>query len=266
MLLGAVHALSPGHGKTIVGAYLIGSRGTPRHAVFLGSTVTITHTLGVFVLGFATLYASRFIVPERLFPTLSLLSAIVVLGMGILLLVQRMRAAYPALANAKKRPAVFHPVAAAGSASGRGLIFAPAHGPDHGHSHGDGSGSGAMHSHGGGAMHSHLPPGASGEQVTWRSLLALGISGGLVPCPSAMVLLLAAVALNKTAYGMLLVVAFSIGLAITLTAVGLAFLYARNRFRKPTQGARWPRLLPILSAGMITVLGIGLCFVAVRSF
>jgi nickel/cobalt transporter (NicO) family protein len=264
MLLGAVHALSPGHGKTIVGAYLIGSRGTPRHAVFLGSTVTITHTLGVFVLGFATLYASRFIVPERLFPTLSLISAILVLGMGILLLVQRTRAAYPALAEAKKGPTVFHAVAAAGPASGRGLIFAHAHGHDHGHGHGHADGT--MHSHGGGAMHSHLPPGASGEKVTWRSLLTLGISGGLVPCPSAMVLLLTAVALNKTAYGMLLVVAFSVGLAITLTAVGLAFLYARNRFHKPRQGARWAQLLPILSAGMITVLGIGLCFAAVRSF
>lgn len=253
MLLGAVHALSPGHGKTIVGAYLIGSRGTPRHAVFLGSTVTITHTLGVFVLGFATLYASRFIVPERLFPTMSLISAILVLGMGLLLLVQRTRAAYG--------PTVFHAVAA-GPASGRGLILTHPHGHDHGHSHVGAT----MHSHGGGAMHSHLPPGASGEKVTWRSLLTLGISGGLVPCPSAMVLLLAAVALNKTAYGMLLVVAFSVGLAITLTAVGLAFLYARNRFHKPGRGARWPQLLPILSAGMITVLGIGLCFAAVRSF
>jgi nickel/cobalt exporter len=271
MLLGAVHALSPGHGKTIVGAYLIGSRGTPRHAVFLGSTVTITHTLGVFVVGFATLYASRFIVPERLFPILSMLSALLVLGMGILLLVQRTRA-YRALERAKKGPTVFHPVtAAAGPASGRGLMFAHAHGSDHGHSHLHGNGhihdhshAGTMHSHGGGAMHSHLPPGASGEKVTWRSLLALGISGGLVPCPSAMVLLLAAVALNKTAYGMLLVVAFSVGLAITLTAVGLVFLYARNRFHKPRQDARWPQLLPILSAGVITVLGIGLCVAAVR--
>jgi nickel/cobalt transporter (NicO) family protein len=262
MLLGAVHALSPGHGKTIVGAYLIGSRGTPRHAVFLGSTVTITHTLGVFVLGFATLYASRFIVPERLFPILSMLSAVLVLGMGILLLVQRTRAAYRALARATKAPTVFHPViAVAGPASGHGLIFAHAYDNDHAHDH---SHDGTMHSHGGGAMHSHLPPGASGEKVTWRSLLALGISGGLVPCPSAMVLLLAAVALNKTAYGMLLVVAFSVGLAITLTAVGLVFLYARNRFHKPRQGAHWPQLLPILSAGVITVLGIGLCIAAVR--
>jgi nickel/cobalt transporter (NicO) family protein len=265
MLLGAVHALSPGHGKTIVGAYLIGSRGTPRHAVFLGTTVTITHTLGVFVLGFATLYASRFIVPERLFPILSMLSAVMVLGMGILLLVQRTRAAYPALAAAKRGSTVFHPVTAAtGPASGRGLIFAQAQGYGHGHDHSHSDGT--LHSHGGGAIHSHLPPGASGEKITWRSLLTLGISGGLVPCPSAMVLLLAAVALNKTAYGMLLVVAFSVGLAITLTAVGLAFLYARNRFRKRRPGARWPQLLPILSAGMITVLGMGLCFAAVRSF
>jgi nickel/cobalt transporter (NicO) family protein len=261
MLLGAVHALSPGHGKTIVGAYLIGSRGTPRHAVFLGTTVTITHTLGVFVLGFATLYASRFIVPEKLFPILSLISAVLVLGMGLVLLVQRTRAAYPALSASKDSSTAFHPVTAvAGPASGRGLIFAQAHGHDH--SHADGT----LHSHGGGTPHSHLPPGAAGEKVTWRSLLTLGISGGLVPCPSAMVLLLAAVALNKTAYGMLLVVAFSVGLAITLTAVGLAFLYARNRFRKPRPGARWPQLLPVLSAGMITVLGTGLCVAALRSF
>jgi ABC-type nickel/cobalt efflux system permease component RcnA len=259
MLLGVVHALSPGHGKTIVGAYLIGSRGTPRHAVFLGSTVTITHTLGVFVTGFATLYASRFIVPERLFPILSLISALLVLGMGALLLVQRTRLAYPALSSGKKGPAEFQRVASAnGFPRGRGLIFAQAPGHDHGHL-------GTMHSHGG-AMHSHLPPGASGGKVTWRSLLTLGISGGLVPCPSAMVLLLAAVALNKTAYGMLLVVAFSVGLAITLTAVGLAFLYARNRFRKPRPGARWPQLLPVWSAGMITALGIGLCFAALRNY
>ncbi|HEY5264279.1 MAG TPA: sulfite exporter TauE/SafE family protein, partial [Steroidobacteraceae bacterium] len=159
----------------------------------------------------------------------------------------------------------------------RGLVFAPppryslAHGHIDGiHSHGGGSthshGDGTMHSHGGGSMHSHLPPGTAGEKITWRSLLTLGISGGLVPCPSAMVLLLAAVALNKTLYGMLLVLAFSVGLAITLTAVGMAFLYARNRFRKPASGARWPHLLPVLSAATITVLGIGLCVGALTSF
>jgi len=123
-----------------------------------------------------------------------------------------------------------------------------------------------LHSHGGGPMHSHLPPGAAGEKISWRSLLALGISGGLVPCPSAMVLLLAAVALNKTAYGMLLVVAFSVGLAITLTLVGLIFLYARNRFQKPSSETRWTHVLPVLSAATITLLGAVLCFGAWKSF
>jgi ABC-type nickel/cobalt efflux system permease component RcnA len=123
-----------------------------------------------------------------------------------------------------------------------------------------------LHSHGGGALHSHLPPGARGERVTWRGLLALGISGGLVPCPSAMVILLAAVALNKPLFGIVLVIAFSVGLAITLTGVGLAFLYARNRFRRPRAGSRWPVLLPVASAATMTLIGIGLCIEAVLSF
>ena len=258
LLLGAVHALSPGHGKTIVGAYLIGSRGTPRHALFLGLTVTITHTLGVFALGFATLYASRYVVPERLFPILSLLSAALVLLMGIVLLVQRGRIARRSLAAANfvPLPAIQrmepHATAPVGA---RGLIFTPV----------ASSIDKTMHSHGGGPMHSHAPPGASGEKISWRSLLALGISGGLVPCPSAMVLLLAAVALNKTAYGMLLVVAFSVGLAITLTLVGLVFLYARNRFQGRSVRSRWAYLLPVMSACTITVLGIALCVGALRS-
>jgi nickel/cobalt exporter len=263
LLLGAVHALSPGHGKTIVGAYLIGSRGTPRHALFLGLTVTITHTLGVFALGFATLYASRYVVPERLFPILSLISAALVLVMGIMLLIRRGRSARRALAEAHFAPlSTFQFVGSEVTAPGgtRRLIFAPAS------SYVDSYVDVTMHSHGGGPMHSHLPPGASGEKITWRSLLTLGISGGLVPCPSAMVLLLAAVALNKTAYGMLLVVAFSIGLAITLTLVGLAFLYARNRFRRPGAGNRWAHLLPLASACTIMVLGIALSIGALRSF
>jgi nickel/cobalt transporter (NicO) family protein len=275
LLLGAVHALSPGHGKTIVGAYLIGSRGTPRHAAFLGLTVTVTHTLVVFMLGFATLYASRFIVPERLFPILNLTSALLVLCMGIVLLVQRASAARQAL-RSPTAPVMFQPVkpGTTGQFWGARHVFAPAHPgiqgrliyPGIARAHDHGHADGTLHSHGGGPMHSHLPPGARGEKITWRSMLTLGISGGLVPCPSAMVLLLAAVALNRTGYGMLLVVAFSVGLAITLTAVGMMFLCARDRFRGRITGARWPHLIPILSAGTIIVLGVGLCIGALMSF
>jgi ABC-type nickel/cobalt efflux system permease component RcnA len=81
-----------------------------------------------------------------------------------------------------------------------------------------------------------------------------------------MVLLLAAVALNKTAYGMLLVLVFSVGLALTLTVVGLAFLHARNRFSNRGATARWAQALPLASAAIITLVGVGLCVAALRSF
>jgi nickel/cobalt transporter (NicO) family protein len=271
VVLGALHAFSPGHGKTVVGAYLIGSRGTPRHALFLGVTVTITHTLGVFALGFATLFASRFIVPERLFPILSLVSGLIVLGMGVVLLTQRWRRAR-ATSGSHRQYRRLQPAAAAamavpfGMASrpnktglGRGLVFSHVHAAGVHHHHASGA---LTHSHGG-TVHSHLPLGGSGERITWRSLLALGISGGLVPCPSALVLLLATVALNKAAYGLLLVLAFSVGLAATLTVVGLAFLYGRDRIGRPRAGARWPQWLPVASAGAVTVVGAAMCFAAV---
>ena len=294
LVLGAMHALSPGHGKTIVGAYLIGSRGTPRHALFLGVIVTVTHTLGVFVLGFATLIASRFIVPQRLFPILSLTSGLLVLGMGIFLLVQRWRAAQNRIYGGPSHNVAHHThdhhthdhhshdhrhhdhhhdhhEVRENPAYDAVHVHVHDDGHDHGHDDNhDGHattvahGVALMHSHGG-SVHSHLPPPALADKISWRSLLALGISGGLVPCPSAMVLLLAAVALNKTAYGLLLVVAFSVGLATTLTAVGLAFLYARNRFRSPAASSRWPQLLPVASAAAITLIGAALSVGAVQS-
>jgi ABC-type nickel/cobalt efflux system permease component RcnA len=255
MVLGALHAFSPGHGKTIVGAYLVGSRGTPRHALFLGITVTITHTLVVFAIGIATLIASRYVVPERLFPVLSLLSGALVLGMGVVLFAQRWRSAHQALLR---------------------LLFGQAthshhdHGPDHDHDHDHdhaaphSHAAAHLHSHGGGKAHSHLPIGDN-TRVSWRGLLALGISGGLLPCPSAMVLLLAAVALQKTFYGLLLTIAFSVGLAITLTGVGLAFLYARQRFGSRLANGPWTYVLPLLSALLITVVGAVLCYGALAS-
>ncbi|MEJ7616169.1 MAG: hypothetical protein WKF30_04180 [Pyrinomonadaceae bacterium] len=165
--LGALHAFSPGHGKAVVGAYLVGSRGTPRHAAFLGLTVTVTHTLGVFALGLITLFAAQFVLPERLFPILSLVSGALVLLIGSTLFVNRLRTVLRSEA----------PVAQIPEAED--------------HSHLDARSS-LVHSHGGRA-HSHLPPKSGNSQVTWRSLLALGISGGLLPCPSALVVLLSAI-------------------------------------------------------------------------
>lgn len=243
--LGSIHALSPGHGKTVVGAYLVGSRGTPRHAVFLGATVTITHTAGVFVLGVITLLASKYIVPEQIFPILSFISGGIVVVLGLTLFVRRLRG----ILN---------------RAGGRGDIAVHSHGEfshSHDHSHDELGNHTLTHSHGG-AEHSHLPPGADGSPVTWRSLLALGISGGLLPCPSALVVLLSAIALHRVGYGLLLVVAFSIGLATTLTVIGLLFVFASHFFKRSITQSRILQALPVLSALVIAGAGAAICYEA----
>jgi nickel/cobalt transporter (NicO) family protein len=227
MAWGAVHALSPGHGKAVVAAYLVGARGTPKHAMFLGLTVTLTHTAGVFALGGVTIYLSRYILPEDLYPWLSVMSGLLVITIGAALVYSRIRG-----------------------------------GQDHSHEHGSPSAP-LTHSHGG-RTHTHLPPGANGTPVTWRALLALGVSGGLVPCPSALVLLLGAISLGRLELGMLLVAAFSVGLAAVLTAIGLLLVYARRAFERYSFTPRVPRLLPIASAAAISLAGIVIVVTSLR--
>ena len=249
--LGAVHALSPGHGKAVVGAYLIGSRGTGRHAVFLGLTVTVTHTIGIFALGLVTLFASQFVVTEKLFPVLGLISGAIVLIVGLSLFIRRLRAALNPLAQDETH---HH-----GHDHTHDDEHHLAHTHDGGHAHSHAHTH--EHSHGGHGAHTHLPPGAQGERVTWRSLLALGISGGLMPCPSALVVMLSAIALHRVAYGLLLVLAFSLGLAFTLTCIGLAFVYAgrlmKGRVERYGRIVRW---LPAVSAFVIACVGAVICY------
>jgi nickel/cobalt exporter len=222
---GAVHALSPGHGKTVVAAYLVGARGTARHAAFLGLTVTLTHTAGVFALGLVTLYLSHYILPEELYPWLSVASGLLVVAIGVTLVWSRLR-----------------------SRSDH----------DHTHEHESLPGSGPLtHSHGG-RTHTHLPPGGDGSRVTWRNLLALGVSGGLIPCPSALVLLLGAISLDRVELGMILVFAFSFGLAAVLTAIGLLLVYARRMFERTSFTPRVPRLLPVASAFAVSLAGLAI--------
>ncbi len=231
---GLVHALSPGHGKAIITAYLVGQRGTPRHAVFLGLIVTITHTAGVFGLGAVTLLLSRFIVPDTLYPWLNLTSGLLIVGIAASVFWARYRT--------------------------RGRSYAVGFDHEHAHTH-DGHSHdhahGHVHSHGGRA-HSHAP-----TQPGWRGLLAAGVSGGLIPCPSALVVLLAAISLHRVAFGLVLILAFSAGLAITITGIGLVAVLARSVFRRVSFEGRIVRLLPAASALVILAVGIAMTVRAV---
>jgi ABC-type nickel/cobalt efflux system permease component RcnA len=253
--LGAFHALEPGHGKTIVAAYLVGTRGTARHALSLGLIVTATHTAGVYLLGAVTLYASRYVVPERLYPWLGLLSGLIIAGVGCALFFRRY-----ARGEATHTHGHTHDP---GHTHVPGHTYAYAHGhthgyiPTHPHSHHHDLAADPGSVHASGAHHHHHSQPA--ETVSFRELLALGVTGGIVPCPAALVVLLSAIALQRIGFGLLLIIAFSVGLATVLIAIGLLMVYAR-RFMSRFQGeglliTRW---LPLTSAATITVLGMAM--------
>jgi nickel/cobalt transporter (NicO) family protein len=228
--LGAIHGLGPGHGKTVVGAYLVGVRGTARHALFLGLTVTVTHTLGVYALGLLTLLAADRLLPERIYPLLGLVSGLLVAAVGLSLLRTRLAA----LLHGQRPEPVDH--------------HASAHPPTHAHHHG-------------GRPHHHLPPGAYDAPVTLRGLLALGLSGGLLPCPSALVVLLAAIAYHNVLLGLGLVAAFSAGLALVLTGLGLTLVWggrhlARSPLAHRLSSLPLARLAPSVSALAISAAGL----------
>ena len=250
---GAAHAFTPGHGKAIVGAYLVGSRSTPWHALYLAFTVTVTHTLVVFALGLVALFAQAYIVPEQLFPVLGTVSGLIVFGLGASMFAARVRGLrghghphnhhheHPRYAFAHEHVHEEH-------------RHTHLHNHDHNHDHGHDHTHHHVddHFHG----HSHLPPGADGSAVTWRSLLGLGISGGLVPCPAALVLLLAAVSIERIGFGLLLVLAFTVGLAAVLVGVGLLFVKGGRLLDRVPMGANAYRVLPAFSSLVIVVLGI----------
>jgi nickel/cobalt exporter len=250
---GAAHAFTPGHGKAVVAAYLIGARGTVRHAALLGLTVTLTHTAGVFALGAVTLYLSRYVLPEALYPWLNVVSGLLVVAIGFSLLYRRSRGLFrPATIAAERHTHPHHGVHEHSPARAHSTHAHYSHGDHHHPPHH----SGHTHSHHDGHTHSHLPLEADGSKVSLGSLLAIGVSGGLVPCPAALVLLLSAISLGRLGFGMVLVVAFSVGLAIVLSGIGILMIYAKRLFERFSFEARAPRLLPVASALAISLAGV----------
>ena len=247
-LAGAAHALSPGHGKAVVAAYLAGSRGTIGDAVYLGTVVTITHTAGVFALGLIALYASQYLLVDRLLVWMSFTSGLLIVTIGGWLFWSR----WQALRSRDSGEEHQH----------RHWPFGKPHSHSHGHNHHHEHGH--SHSHGGhehahrhdhGDGHHHDPPRAGRG-----SLLSLGISGGLVPCPEAMAVLLISFTINRIALGLLVLLAFSLGLAAVLIAIGVAMVLAGPALSRLTKDGPLLRVLPVGSAVVVTLLGVVILF------
>ncbi|MEV7725420.1 nickel transporter [Streptomyces sp. NPDC087917] len=288
VVLGASHAAMPGHGKTIMAAYLAGRRGTPRDAVTVGATVTLTHTAGVLALGLLLPLATH-LAGETVLTWLGLAGGVLVTAIGLRLLYSALRGRAPHHGH------------------GHGHHHHGDHGHDHGHDHADDHGHG--HGHDGAHGHHHEPPSglpssrrapdadtapAVGTTVVltktaapsahdphhhgeadhhhapapaprrrW-SLIGVGIAGGLVPSPSALVVLLGAVALGRTVFGILLVIGYGLGMAATLTLAGLLLVRLRDRIAARTAGRASARLKalgrvgPAATSALVLLVGIGL--------
>ncbi|MYB93707.1 hypothetical protein F4054_11945 [Candidatus Poribacteria bacterium] len=314
-VLGGLHALTPGHGKAIVAAYLVGSKGRVIDAVFLGVVVTITHTFSVIVLGIVMLVAQGF-APENIVPWLSLFSGVLIVGIGAWLLARNMKQYYSGGAHSQahghQHPHPHdhshdhdhphdhnhghddehghddnhshdhdhdHPHAGDHDhghdpshehshdddhdhdhphADDHDHGHDPAHEHSHDDDHGHSQDQGLTHSHGGRA-HSHAVP---SERTGFWGLLSLGISGGIVPCVDALIGLLFAISLGKLVWGLIILCAFSLGLAAVLVAIGILMVMAKPVIQRFTGEGIWLQRLPIISAAVVILLGAILVFKA----
>lgn len=260
LVLGMGHAFSPGHGKTVMAAYLIGERGTVFHAFALGVIVTVIHVWSVFLLGLVILYAGERVEEQVLVFWTSLASGLIIVGIGLLLFVRRYKSYILHL----------HASMAEGHMHDHGDGHVHSHDPGeedhHHHHHHNGWLDDHDHHHGPGG-HSHVIEGRDGNPPTYWDIFWLGVSGGIVPCPAALIVLLLAISLGRLPVGMLMLTSFSIGLAGVLVAIGIAVVKASGKVREKI-GERSPLLLvlPVISSVLITGLGCLMVFMTLVQF
>ncbi len=254
--LGAGHALTPGHGKTLMAAYLVGTRGTPLHAVGLGLSVAVSHTLGIVVLAALVVGAEGVLPPDVVVKAAPVVAALSIVAIGGWMLVSEVRRRLR--------------LRASGTAHARVHESGHDHEHDHGHDHEDGHEGGHDNEHGpgehshGGVRHSHLP--ADGSTISWRSLFVLGLAGGLIPSTSALLILLGSIATGRSAFGFVLVIAFGLGMALVMGGIGLVLVFARGRMdRLDTNSAlgRATAYVPIVAATVVFGFGLYLTFQAI---
>ncbi|MFC1890644.1 nickel/cobalt transporter, partial [Thermodesulfobacteriota bacterium] len=247
VVLGGLHALTPGHGKTIVAAYLVGTRGRVSDAVVLGIIVTFTHTFIIIALALLALFASQYILPDQLMPWITCSSGLLILILGAYLFQSRLRNYFRFGATAT-HPDDHAPHDDEGIAEGHDH----AHALPHNHHRPGLQPRTIRHSHDG-VSHTHALP---SPDVSFWSLAALGVSGGIVPCPDALAVLLIAVSINRILLGIFVILAFSMGLAAVLIAIGIVMVKARPLLDRAAGGGRLTTLwLPLISAALVTILG-----------
>jgi len=222
--LGSLHAVEPGHGKALLAVTLVGSRATMRQAAILGASLTFAHTIGVLLLGVALLFAANF-VSETIYPWITLLSGIAVLFIGTRALGRYLKSRRQARAHA--------------------LAHALQHDHNHPHDH--------EHSHADAHGHSHVVPGD--QPINFGSAVWAAMSGGVAPCPAAIVVLLTAVRLHQVGYGLLLIVIFSMGLATVLIGLGFGIVHGASWLSRRSGFDRVVKLGPLLSACLISIIG-----------
>ena len=255
--LGAFHALTPGHGKTLMAAYLVGVRGTPLHAAGLGLSVTLSHTLGILVLAALVVGAQGVLPPDLVVRSAPLVAALSIVLIGGWMVFGEGRRRWRGRASASAHR----------HAHDHGEDHEHEHLPDHEHGHDADDGHSPTtpgeHSHGG-HRHRHVPP--TGTTISWRSLFVLGLAGGLIPSTSALLILLGSIAAGRPAFGFVLVVAFGLGMALVMGGIGLAFVIARGRLDRVDSASPLGRAsgyVPLVASFLVFGLGLYLTFQAV---
>jgi len=268
-ILGAFHALEPGHGKTVVAAYLVGSKGRVYEAVLLGGIVTVTHTFSVIILAVIAKYVAAYYTDKQLHTYLGFIAALLILGVGITMMYSRWRALHR----------LHHHNHGGHDHGGHG--HSHDHGHGHSHNHDDGHDCGHDHAHEhdhdhdhphhehehahGFLGHTHHHP-EPGEKLSLTSLMALGISGGLVPCPAAFALLLAAVSAGALAKGLSLVLVFSLGLAMALVAIGIGVVKAAGFAGRFMNTEKYAPYFAMASAVLVTLIGVATLYNSIKDY
>ncbi len=219
--LGALHALEPGHAKTMMAGFIVARHGTPRQAGLLGLSAAVAQSLVVWCLALLGLWLGDMLIAERALPWLQTGGGLAVLGIAL----------WMALRLHAERMGCDHG-------------HDHHHHHDHGHDH-------HAHDHPHGRGHHHHAPRASGP-ATPREIIAVGFSGGLVPCPAAVPVLIMSLQAGAAAVGVVTVAAFSLGLAAILVGVGLAAALGLSRVG---QDSGLARALPWISVAVIALAG-----------